>query len=123
MFDVSLSRDQSRLVFPSLTSNTVLTDFLWLAALALLLIATGIGLRDPWPADEPRFALVAPDMGATRERRAPAGRGRARLRARGPRQGRDRRVAAAARGWTAVPGQTTAVLLVDRAVPRSDALP
>src|ERR1044072_7228281 len=65
MFDVPLSRDQSRLVFPSLTSNTVLTDFLWLAALALLLIATGIGLRDPWPADEPRFALVARDMVAT----------------------------------------------------------
>jgi len=67
MFDVPLSRDQSRLVFPSLASNTVLTDFLWLAALALLLIATGIGLRDPWPADEPRFALVARDMVATGE--------------------------------------------------------
>src|ERR1044071_177307 len=37
-------------------------DVLWLLALALLLIATGIGLRDPWPADEPRFALVARDM-------------------------------------------------------------
>jgi len=35
---------------------------LWLFALALLLIATGIGLRDPWPPDEPRFALVARDM-------------------------------------------------------------
>jgi 4-amino-4-deoxy-L-arabinose transferase-like glycosyltransferase len=44
-----------------------LTDVLWLAALALLLIATGIGLRDPWPADEPRFALVARDMVATGE--------------------------------------------------------
>jgi 4-amino-4-deoxy-L-arabinose transferase-like glycosyltransferase len=67
MFDVPQSRDQSRWVFPGLTSNTVLTDFLWLAALALLLIATGIGLRDPWPADEPRFALVARDMVATGE--------------------------------------------------------
>jgi 4-amino-4-deoxy-L-arabinose transferase-like glycosyltransferase len=38
------------------------TDLLWLFALALLLIATGIGLRDPWPPDEPRFALVARDM-------------------------------------------------------------
>jgi 4-amino-4-deoxy-L-arabinose transferase-like glycosyltransferase len=37
-------------------------DLLWLFALALLLIATGIGLRDPWPPDEPRFALVARDM-------------------------------------------------------------
>lgn len=40
-------------------------DLLWLGALGLLLIATGIGLRDPWPADEPRFALVARDMVAT----------------------------------------------------------
>jgi 4-amino-4-deoxy-L-arabinose transferase-like glycosyltransferase len=53
------------LVFPQLTSNVVLSDVLWLLALALLLIATGIGLRDPWPADEPRFALVARDMVAT----------------------------------------------------------
>ncbi|HEX4970415.1 MAG TPA: hypothetical protein VFV69_05120, partial [Steroidobacteraceae bacterium] len=41
------------------------TDLLWLFGLALLLIATGIGLRDPWPPDEPRFALVARDMVAT----------------------------------------------------------
>ena len=26
------------------------------------MIGTGLGLRDPWPADEPRFALVAQDM-------------------------------------------------------------
>lgn len=37
-------------------------DYLWLLSLGLLLIATGVGLRDPWPADEPRFALVARDM-------------------------------------------------------------
>lgn len=40
-------------------------DVLWLLGFALLLIATGIGLRDPWPADEPRFALIARDMVAT----------------------------------------------------------
>ncbi|HEU4652865.1 MAG TPA: glycosyltransferase family 39 protein [Steroidobacteraceae bacterium] len=40
-------------------------DLYWLIGLSLLLIATGIGLRDPWPADEPRFALVARDMVAT----------------------------------------------------------
>ena len=33
-----------------------------LVALALLVFAAGLGLRDPWPADEPRFALVARDM-------------------------------------------------------------
>ena len=36
---------------------------LWIFfALALLIIGSGIGLRDPWPADEPRFALVAQQM-------------------------------------------------------------
>ncbi|MGB0133936.1 ArnT family glycosyltransferase [Dokdonella sp.] len=29
---------------------------------ALLIIGAGIGLRDPWPADEPRFALAAKQM-------------------------------------------------------------
>jgi 4-amino-4-deoxy-L-arabinose transferase-like glycosyltransferase len=43
-------------------SDRRLHDLLWLGGLALLFIATGIGLRDPWPADEPRFALVARDM-------------------------------------------------------------
>ncbi len=36
---------------------------LWLFwCFALLILATGLGLRDPWPADEPRFALVAKHM-------------------------------------------------------------
>ena len=36
---------------------------LWLFWLfALLILATGLGLRDPWPADEPRFAVVARQM-------------------------------------------------------------
>jgi len=26
------------------------------------LMAVGLGMRDPWPADEPRFALIAQDM-------------------------------------------------------------
>ena len=29
---------------------------------ALLLLGIGIGLRDPWPSDEPRFALIAREM-------------------------------------------------------------
>jgi len=32
----------------------------WL--LALLILGAGLGLRDPWPADEPRFALAARQM-------------------------------------------------------------
>ena len=35
----------------------------WLfALLALSVLGAGLGLRDPWPADEPRFALVARQM-------------------------------------------------------------
>jgi 4-amino-4-deoxy-L-arabinose transferase-like glycosyltransferase len=35
----------------------------WLFMLfALILLGAGIGLRDPWPADEPRFVLVAKQM-------------------------------------------------------------
>ena len=49
------------------SSRDVRLDYLWLIWVQLLLIATGIGLRDPWPADEPRFALVARDMVATGE--------------------------------------------------------
>lgn len=47
------------------SSRDVRLDVLWLLGLGLLLIATGIGLRDPWPADEPRFALIVRDMVAT----------------------------------------------------------
>jgi 4-amino-4-deoxy-L-arabinose transferase-like glycosyltransferase len=36
---------------------------LWLLGLvALVVLAAGLGLRQPWPADEPRFALVGYDM-------------------------------------------------------------
>src|SRR5688572_10035206 len=42
-------------------------DALWLVVLALLLFGAGLGLRDPWPADEPRFALIARDMALTGE--------------------------------------------------------
>ena len=35
----------------------------WLLMLiALVIIGAGIGLRDPWPSDEPRFALAAKQM-------------------------------------------------------------
>ena len=36
------------------------TWLFWLVA--VLVIGAGLGLRDPWPADEPRFALVAKQM-------------------------------------------------------------
>src|SRR6185503_15173912 len=39
-------------------TRDVRLDWLWLIGFTLLLVGTGIGTRDPWPADEPRFALV-----------------------------------------------------------------
>src|SRR5688572_19126950 len=37
-------------------------ELTWLFGAALLLLAAGYGLREPWPADEPRFVLVAKQM-------------------------------------------------------------
>ena len=37
-------------------------NLLFLLSLGLLVLGAGLGLRDPWPADEPRFALVAKQM-------------------------------------------------------------
>jgi len=52
-----------RLLRPGRASRSdVVIDLLWLAGLGAVLMGTGLGLRDPWPADEPRFALVAQDM-------------------------------------------------------------
>ncbi len=44
------------------STQDVRLDLMWLLGLVIVLIASGIGLRDPWPADEPRFALIARDM-------------------------------------------------------------
>jgi 4-amino-4-deoxy-L-arabinose transferase-like glycosyltransferase len=46
---MSLSSDQRR-------------ELWWFFAIAFVVLAAGIGLRDPWPADEPRFVLVAKQM-------------------------------------------------------------
>jgi 4-amino-4-deoxy-L-arabinose transferase-like glycosyltransferase len=52
-----------RLLRPGRVSGRdVLVDVAWLVGLGLLFMAAGLGLRDPWPPDEPRFALVAQDM-------------------------------------------------------------
>ncbi len=42
-------------------------DLLMLILVGAVLFGAGLGLRDPWPADEPRFALIARDMAATGE--------------------------------------------------------
>ncbi len=53
----------ARILRPGRTdARDIRIDLWWLIGLALLCIGTGVGLRDPWPADEPRFALVASDM-------------------------------------------------------------
>ncbi|MEO7477829.1 MAG: glycosyltransferase family 39 protein [Lysobacteraceae bacterium] len=43
-------------------TNAIRRDQWILLFAVLLVIGAGIGLRDPWPADEPRFALVARQM-------------------------------------------------------------
>jgi 4-amino-4-deoxy-L-arabinose transferase-like glycosyltransferase len=43
-------------------SGQLRRDLLLLIGLSLLLLAAGIGLRNPWPADEPVYALIARDM-------------------------------------------------------------
>ncbi len=43
------------------------SDLLWLALALIVIVGTGIGLRDPWPADEPRFASLARDMAQSGE--------------------------------------------------------
>jgi 4-amino-4-deoxy-L-arabinose transferase-like glycosyltransferase len=52
-----------RLLRPGASDReAVLVDLCWLVGLSLVVIGVGLGLRDPWPADEPRFALIARDM-------------------------------------------------------------
>jgi len=52
-----------RLLRPGRASSRDTTlDLLLLTAFALLLMTPGLGLREPWAPDEPRFALVANDM-------------------------------------------------------------
>jgi 4-amino-4-deoxy-L-arabinose transferase-like glycosyltransferase len=45
--------------------ESVAADLLWIALAVLVVVGAGIGLRNPWPADEPRFALIARDMVAS----------------------------------------------------------
>lgn len=47
-------------MIPAMTRARRDTWLFWL--FALLILGAGLGLRDPWPADEPRFALVAKQM-------------------------------------------------------------
>jgi 4-amino-4-deoxy-L-arabinose transferase-like glycosyltransferase len=44
-----------------------LSDLLWLALALVVIVGTGLGIRDPWPADEPRFAALARDMALSHE--------------------------------------------------------
>ena len=44
------------------TEKTSWADLALLAVGVLLIVGSGVGVRAPWPADEPRFALIAHDM-------------------------------------------------------------
>ena len=50
---------------PQVDSQVRWSDLCWIALFIALLIGAGLGLRDPWPADEPRFASLARDMVAS----------------------------------------------------------
>jgi len=57
----------SDLAFPrdsmiSTDERSLRREFGWFMLFALVVLAAGIGMRDPWPPDEPRFALVARQM-------------------------------------------------------------
>lgn len=47
---------------PPPTSADDRRALVWLLVVALVVLGAGIGLRDPWPSDEPRFTLVARTM-------------------------------------------------------------
>ena len=49
----------------SVTSRSDRRQFCWLLLAALIVLGAGIGLRDPWPSDEPRYTLVAKQMVAS----------------------------------------------------------
>ena len=49
----------------SVTSPADRRQFWWLMLAALVVLGAGIGLRDPWPSDEPRYTLVAKQMVAS----------------------------------------------------------
>ena len=38
------------------------SSIVWFFVIAFMVLFAGYGLRDPWPADEPRFVLVAKQM-------------------------------------------------------------
>jgi 4-amino-4-deoxy-L-arabinose transferase-like glycosyltransferase len=61
-----LAGDSHRLLRPGTDGrHEIVRDLVLLVVLALMFMAPGLGFRDPWPADEPRFALIARDMVAT----------------------------------------------------------
>lgn len=55
----------SEKIVQSLSSERDQTILFWILVLAALLIFAGMGLRSPWPPDEPRFAEVAREMVVT----------------------------------------------------------
>ena len=52
---------------PAAVSPIRARDLLWLALALAVIVGTGLGIRDPWPADEPRFAALARDMALSHE--------------------------------------------------------
>ncbi len=56
------SRLPGRWAFRPAAARPERADLLVLTLVALAIFSSGLGLKDPWPADEPRFALIAREM-------------------------------------------------------------
>lgn len=59
---MSLSNQTSKPYISHNIGQMLLSSYWPLVIASLSLILIGLGLRDPWPADEPRFALIAKEM-------------------------------------------------------------
>ena len=57
-----LSRLPARWAFRRRSTRPERADLLLLMLIGLAVFSSGLGLKDPWPADEPRFALIAREM-------------------------------------------------------------
>ncbi len=58
----AISRLRRRWAFHPAAEYPERADLLLLTMLGLAIFSAGLGLKDPWPPDEPRFALIAQEM-------------------------------------------------------------
>lgn len=59
---IIMPNKQTYLPFSAEFGQHHIYNLYWILGLAAVLILAGLGFRDPWPADEPRFAQIAVEM-------------------------------------------------------------